>query len=257
MSKVCRDCKLTKELSEFRINNIKRKDGTSYPRHTTYCKDCGLKIQREYKAKNKERLKKRDAEYRKNNLEKLNATAKKYISNNREKRNAYIREYKKKKKESDPSYSIYENCRKRIWKVLRVNKKNSTNELLGCSKRFYEMWINFTLINQDVMNWNNYGKYWDIDHVVPINSFDIQNEQKLKECFNWRNTRALDKEANYKKKDKIDDEYINNHQKDLQEFDKIIKFKNDLKWAIRSRASEKSVEGSETRVSKLKVKVIG
>lgn len=47
--------------------------------------------------------------------------------------------------------------------------------------------------------------------------------------------------------DKIIDEYIINQQKDLELFNKILKFKENLKWTIRSQATLKKVEGSETR----------
>jgi hypothetical protein len=84
---------------------------------------------------------------------------------------------------------------------------------------------NFTLINQNEMSWNNYGSEWDIEHVIPINSFNLKDDEQLKKCFNWRNTRALNKTENMRKGDKIDDDYIKSHQQELLEFNKIINFK--------------------------------
>lgn len=148
------------------------------------CKLCEYKIHKEYKEKNKERLNARDKKYYHENKERLYQSAKIYLANNRDKRNSYIREYKKNRKNTDLSYKIYENSRKRIWKILRKNKRNTTSELLGCSKLFYEMWINFTMI--DNMDWKNYGKTWDIDHVIPIKTFNLNDETELKRCFNWK-----------------------------------------------------------------------
>jgi hypothetical protein len=249
-SKVCPSCKIEKEPTEYgdrtRLVNGERVGFKAFA-----CKACEYLRQRAYKEKNRERMAIRDAEYNAKNKDIQSAKRKIYAKNNRDKRNAYIREYKKERKQKDPSFRIYENCRKRIWKTLRKNKTNKTNELLGCSKMFYQMWLAYTFDTS--LNWSNYGTAWDIDHVVPIDSFDIKNQQEVLKCFNWRNTRALDKTENGRKSNNIEQTYISLQEKDLKQFDRIIKFKDDLKWAIRIRAAFKNVEGSETRTSNLKV----
>lgn len=53
------------------------------------------------------------------------------------------------------------------------------------------------------MNWDNYGSYWEVDHVIPCNSFDIEDNNQQLECFNWKNCRPLEKSLNNKKNDKI------------------------------------------------------
>ena len=249
-SKVCPSCKIEKELTEY-ANRTKLVNEERVAFKSFACKSCELSRQRAYKAKNKERLSVRDAKYISENKDIIAAKRKEYAKNNREKRNVYIREYKKVRKEKDPSFKIYENCRKRIWKILRVSKTNKTSELLGCTKLFYQMWIAYTF--DASLSWTNYGTMWDIDHVMPIHSFDIKDKKEVLKCFNWRNTRALDKEENGRKSNNIEQVYIDIQKRDLEQFDKIIKFKDDLKWAIRSRASSKEVEGSETRMSNLKV----
>ena len=45
------------------------------------------------------------------------------------------------------------------------------------------------------MNWENI----DIDHVRPIPSFDISDNEQLKEAFNWKNTQPLLKEIHQQK----------------------------------------------------------
>jgi hypothetical protein len=249
-SKVCPSCKIEKELTEY--NNRTKLVNEQRVAYKSYaCSSCEYSRQKAYKEKNKERLAIRDALYNQKNKEIISAKRKIYATNNRDKRNTYIRQYKKERKEKDPSFKIYENCRKRIWKVLRKSKTNKTNELLGCSKIFYQMWLEYTFDTS--ITWSNYGTAWDIDHVVPIDSFNLEDKEEILKCFNWRNTRSLDKQENGKKSNNIDQSYISLQKKDLEQFDKIIKFKEDLKWAIRSRASSKEVEGSETRTSNLKV----
>jgi hypothetical protein len=163
----------------------------------------------------------------------------KYLKNpqNRIKRNDYIRAYKQKRRSNDPSYRLYENARKRVWKILKASKSNSTHELIGCSKQHYTMWITYTMKND--MNWDNYGNaeesIWNIDHVKAIDNYKLENKSELFEAFNWRNTRASYCSDNFSKKNKISIEDEQKQKKDLQLFDKIIKFKQNLKLAIRSQ----------------------
>lgn len=45
----------------------------------------------------------------------------------------------------------------------------------------------------DKMNWNNYGKTWEIDHKEPIASFNIESykDDDFKECWSLNNLRPL------------------------------------------------------------------
>lgn len=46
----------------------------------------------------------------------------------------------------------------------------------------------------DGMNWENFGKEWQFEHIVPLNLFDFNNENDLKLCWNFINLRAERKE---------------------------------------------------------------
>ena len=41
------------------------------------------------------------------------------------------------------------------------------------------------------MNWENYGTYWEIDHIKPIEMFDFTNENEIQECWNYKNLQPL------------------------------------------------------------------
>jgi hypothetical protein len=42
------------------------------------------------------------------------------------------------------------------------------------------------------MNWENRGMFgWHIDHIKPVNTFDLTDEKQLKECWNYKNLRPL------------------------------------------------------------------
>jgi hypothetical protein len=36
------------------------------------------------------------------------------------------------------------------------------------------------------MNFNNYGD-WEIDHIKPISSYDLNNFEEVKNCYNYKN----------------------------------------------------------------------
>lgn len=230
----CKQCMAFKICSKCNIN----KDASQYGKRCGICNVCTYNIQKKYKESNKERIQKRDIEYYHNNKEKLYATHKKYLENNRDKRNEYIRKYKKERRLNDPSFKIYENLRKRIWKCVNT-KSNSSKMLLGCKIQFYTMWIEYTMTRD--MNWDNYGTVWHIDHVNPIANFNMLDELDQRKAFNWTNTQALHINENLLKNDKIDKNLIENHKKKVEQFNKIIEFKQNLKWTIRSQASSKEI----------------
>ena len=49
-----------------------------------------------------------------------------------------------------------------------------------------------------------YGSVWQIDHCLPIASFNLLDEKDLKNCFNWINLRPMYSNGNNSKRDKID-----------------------------------------------------
>ena len=54
------------------------------------------------------------------------------------------------------------------------------------------------------MTVENYGSVWQIDHCLPIVSFNLLNENDMKKCFNWVNLRPMYSTENNSKNAKID-----------------------------------------------------
>ena len=54
------------------------------------------------------------------------------------------------------------------------------------------------------MTIENYGSVWQIDHCLSIASFNLLDENDMKECFNWVNLRPMYSTENNLKGCKID-----------------------------------------------------
>ena len=54
------------------------------------------------------------------------------------------------------------------------------------------------------MTLENCGSLWQIDHCLAVASFDLVDENDMKNCFNWVNLRPMYVKDNIIKGDKID-----------------------------------------------------
>jgi len=61
------------------------------------------------------------------------------------------------------------------------------------------------------MNWENYGSYWEIDHIVPLSAFKITSyeDESFKNCWSLKNLRPLQHSVNSSKKDQINEQWGN------------------------------------------------
>ena len=111
-----------------------------------------------------------DPEYKKHRLEldKVNRSKRPYKDQrNRRSRERYA---------TDPKYRTDKNVRSRIGSALGKNKKDHTIDLLGCTIDF----MNAHLEKQfkPGMTWDNQGKEWEIDHIIPFAAFDLTNRDE-------------------------------------------------------------------------------
>ena len=189
--KKCRKCKVEKELTEFRENKT-AKNGLR-----SECKSC----EKEYREKNKERIKERNKEWREKNKEYLIERAKEWNKQNRERVNELARERNKEKRKTDPLFKMKCNLRKRTWRAFKskgYSKNSKTQEMLGidwevCKKHIERQ---FTI----GMSWDNYGE-WHIDHIIPLAS--ANTEEDLKILFHYTNLQPLWAYENISKGDSI------------------------------------------------------
>jgi hypothetical protein len=137
--------------------------------------------EKQYREKNKERIKQNAKKYRQNNKETIKLQDKNYRENNKDKINTYRRNRIK----TDQLYRITSNIRSLIRQSFKYKglKKNTLSEqILGCS--FEEFKLHLESKWESWMNWNNYGLYkpnelnygWDIDHIIPLNTGNTEEE---------------------------------------------------------------------------------
>jgi hypothetical protein len=200
--KKCKYCEIEYEIKFFRPTSLK-------------CKACEKKDKQEYRKKNYEIISKKNKEkYIKNREEIINRNKENYEKNreiyaerfrkyketHREEINKYRNQYFKDRKAKDPIFKFQQLYRTRLGKALRNYKGKKTKhsyELLGCSIEKLRSWFEFNF--DENMNWENQGSYWHIDHIKPCNSYNLENENELNECFNWKNLRPCEGNENIKK----------------------------------------------------------
>lgn len=157
--KTCSKCNKTKSFDSFSKNN-KFKDGLSY-----WCKDC----YKEYRSKNKERIKELTSIWQKANPEKCNANTAKWAKNNSkkclERTNRWRRNNPEKSKEID-----------------RRSRKNNPERVKASNKRWQSNNKDRVLIywrNRHARKKNADGSY----NLKDINTLLINQKYKCNFCF--------------------------------------------------------------------------
>jgi len=210
MSKNCSSCKILKNYNEFHKSK-NNKDG-----YHAICKNC----RKEYNLANKEKMKEynknyweknkdslviKNKEHRILNAEKINIQRAKYRSREdikehvKQKNKEYLpvkKEKIKQKRLVDSNFRFSEVLRSKIHKMLN-GKNTSYKNLIGCDIDYLKKWLEYQFDSN--MNWNNFGSYWQIDHIIPMSIFNFDNEVEKRICFNWRNLQPLNKDENRSK----------------------------------------------------------
>lgn len=186
-------------------------------------------IKRHYQ-KNAERYRERAHDWYWENLDQAKTQRAKWSGENKEKvklirRKAYLAdkernrkqalEWKRKNKarlaevhrqrmEADPQYRLARVLRSRLTMALKGagSKSASTLELIGCS--VVELQRHLERQFTAKMTWRNHGKYWHIDHVRPLASFDLTEPAQQKQACHWSNLQPLTVSQNLSKGDKIE-----------------------------------------------------
>ncbi len=153
--KSCSKCSYSKELVKF-AKDSRYKDGR-YPS----CKECKKKLQSEYYSKNKEEIIKKDVARK-------------------------VAKYK-----NDFSYRIKHQLRSRLRTALsRDYRSGVAIDYLGCSIEELKKHLESKFkVN---MTWSNHSVHgWHIDHVLPLDAFDLTDIEQIKKACHYTNLQPL------------------------------------------------------------------
>ena len=192
-NRVCKDCNIELSISEF------YKNGKFYK---TSCKSCDKKKSAKYKLNNLEKVRENYREYARKNKKKREDYAVQYYKLNRDeiltKQKKYWSKQENKERkalrkreqwQNDENLKISSNCRGRIYRALKGQKKSkSTEKLVGCSFIELKKYLENKFL--DGMTWTNYGE-WHIDHILPCASFDLTKVKEQEKCFHYTNLQPL------------------------------------------------------------------
>lgn len=224
MKENCIECNISRKEEKFVANrNICRKCQNSYMKK--YRKKTSREYDKKYYQENEEYYQ----NYRLQNKDKQQKYDKEYYKINKNDKMKKVIKYEIKRKKEDQVFRILKNTRSRIRACINV-KKDKTNKIIQCSPEFYRQWLEYQF--DAWMSWDNYGKYWEIDHVKPCSVFDLSNKDQFKKCFIWKNTRPLEKSKNSSKNNKYNDKIQHLHNITIKAFlnkVKRLEMKQNLK----------------------------
>lgn len=166
--KTCSKCKIEKPKTEFQKQSCKA-DGLRY-----HCKACRAEKATKHYELNKTRI-----------------LAQNY-------------KYSKKRLQTDASFKLARNLRCRLNKAIKnCQKTGSAIEDLGCSIEELKLYLESKF--KPGMNWtNNSYTGWHVDHIKPLCSFDLTDEEQFKKACHYTNLQPLWYNENMKKSGKYE-----------------------------------------------------
>jgi hypothetical protein len=160
----------------------------------TYNKDNIVKIKeknKKYYDDNIDKIKEQSKKYREYNADKIKEQSKKYRDNNKCEHNKAVRSCKIC---NLPLY-LLNLQRLQLWKCLKSSNQNKTKssiEYLGCDADYFKDYIQkkMDIYNETAevkMDFSNIH----IDHIKPISTFNLDDEEEFLDCCNYTNLQPL------------------------------------------------------------------
>ncbi len=161
-----------------------------------------LSYLKDYREKNKELLAEKQKVYYQKNKDKVRA----YCKANREKINERQRIYQAKRRANDPSFRMTKSVGNAIRKAIKkqgTTKGGKTFSALSYAPQ--DLVEHLEKQFDEKMTWDNYGTYWDIDHIYPqsLLPYSSLEDENFHKCWALSNLRPLEKRENQRKSNKI------------------------------------------------------
>ena len=203
--KQCCTCKVHKDLSAF-TKDKSTKDGLKYR-----CRECRkakehdpvakAEYNKRYWQSNKAKIAPKAKAYRTAHAVDLKAYQQRYRDEHRAElakyrkdmagyMKAYNQAYKprknewvKSKRSEDANFRMACNLRGRFHSFVKGDAK--TFDVLGMSMDVFRQWIQCQF--EPGMTWDTYSVEWELNHVLPVSSFDLDDPLQQHVCFGWTN----------------------------------------------------------------------
>jgi len=135
------------------------------------------------------------------NPERMRRIQKNWQIKNREHTAKYVRDLRR----SNPAFRLAGNLRNRLSGAIRnqdTRKSDSTMSLTGCTIQFLMGYLESQF--REGMEWSNYGRVWEVDHIRPCASFDLTEKEQQRICFHYSNLQPLFASENRAKSDRFE-----------------------------------------------------
>ncbi|MCK9521048.1 MAG: hypothetical protein M0R74_18790 [Dehalococcoidia bacterium] len=213
--KTCTKCKAEYPAThEYFHKNIAKQCGLN-----SLCKACACIRTKKWAKENPQKAKERLAKWRVENPGRNLGYRRKWYSANREKAREFVHKWEKANPER-----VREIGREKA-KRKNATTKGKLNTFMRCGiyrsvakgakggKR-WEFLIGYTVdrLKQHLekkftpeMSWENYGTYWQIDHVIPIAVFNFAHPSDIdfQKCWSLKNLQPMEAKENRRKSDKL------------------------------------------------------
>lgn len=188
-TKICSRCKQKLGRDMFYVDYASL-DGLSY-----WCKSC----QHDYD------LSRREVQRQLGREKYDSEKAMKYYYNNRDKIMQKTKERQKQRRQTDLKYVIDHTMQTLLNSIVKAKRQNSPSLVERCGYTAQQLLEHLEKQFTPEMNWDNYGSYWEIDHIKPKYSFNYTsyNDKQFKECWSLFNLRPLSVKEN-QSRNKID-----------------------------------------------------
>jgi hypothetical protein len=225
--KICPRCQETKlAITEFNVDRSKP-DGRYYickkclstliklrrPQinaaiRLRYAKDPGPFKRRNKKSRAKHRDKRNEhmCEYRRVNVDYIKQKRQEWYSRGGKQ---YFRDYRRSRRAIDLQFRLACNLRTRLYCAIKAQfgqgqKGGSAVRDLGMSIKNFKQYVVSAFYldptgQNRIMSWENYGKEWHIDHIIPLSAFDLTDPQQVKVACHYTNLQPLWAEDNLRK----------------------------------------------------------
>lgn len=170
--KECKECNVVKPNAEYRSNR-------------RICKDCERGHGRQYR---------RDTDtaktWNENNKDRMSELSSNWRENNRDK----IRETQKTRYHTDDQYRIKNNMRSIHTQMMKKGINYN-----GKPASFYKGWYIHNAMKMGLNLGTVAPRDLCVDHLVPLDTFDLTNDDEFKLAFDWRNTQRILQKDNREK----------------------------------------------------------